>query len=682
MTAMTIEETRHEDEKCMADAHSVAPQKAEFTALENTEKDKKLDVKTDIEPCALDAIPYAPFTCAKEGKVAEPWLPTTLRVIEAALVKATPVLDRTLRPILSLLLRTLMPLISPGLPGAHTLRPLCPAALSRTPTVQTLLPIIAPLLPPTFAPSFLDHPACKRNLSYEALRWEVVSRGEGRVVDNDVMLVDTGAFTGRCPKDRYVVDAGEAHRRVGWGEVNIPLKEATFDEVYAECARRLWGLKTVYVFDGFVGASKSSRLAVRVVTELAWHHHFCTNMFRRPTNEELAEFCPDITILNSGPDGFARWREAGLRSATCVALDLNRRMGVIMGTQYSGEMKKGAFSMMNYLLPRQGTMSMHCSATVGAAGDAAIFFGLSGTGKTTLSADPERLLVGDDEHGWDEEGVFNLEGGCYAKLIDLDPLKEALIHAAVRRNALLENVVVDASGMCNYCDKSRTENTRCSYPMWHIPSHVPGGCAGHPRSVIFLTCDAFGVLPPVSVLSEEQALYHFVSGYTAKVAGTEQGVVQPTATFSTCFGGAFMTLPARAYAELFMRKLQRHGIPGVYLVNTGWTGGGYGVGRRMDITATRQIVAAILDGSIREAELTLPDPVFQLRKPRTLRGLDPQVLDPSKAWEDGLAFHDTCAKLCELFTANFMNTLYAATTQQAQDLEMKMNKDTLVVMST
>lgn len=393
-------------------------------------------------------------------------------------------------------------------------------------------------------PDFLAHPGCRHNVDYDALRDEVLANGEGKVVENDTMLVDTGEFTGRCPKDRYIVDDGEAHKNVGWGNINLPIQKSTFDKIFDLHCKRLQSLDKVYVFEGFVGASKKSRRAVRVVSELAWHHHFCTNMFIRPTEEELENFTPDLTIVNSRAK-FEQWKEEGLRSQTCVALDVNRGLQVVTNTEYSGEMKKGAFSMMNYLLPLEGIMSMHCSATVGPAGDTAIFFGLSGTGKTTLSADTTRYLIGDDEHGWDEDGVFNLEGGCYAKMVDLNPEKEPLIHAAICRDAILENVIVDADGKCDYKDTSKTENTRGSYPMWHIPNHLPEGFAGHPKNVIFLACDAYGVLPPVSKLTKEQALFHLVSGYTAKVAGTEMGITEPTATFSICFGGAFMPCPPR-----------------------------------------------------------------------------------------------------------------------------------------
>jgi len=500
---------------------------------------------------------------------------------------------------------------------------------------------------------YLAHPGSIRNLSYDEMREEVLARGEGRVLEkeNDTILVDTGTFTGRCPKDRYIVDAGAAHDNVDWGAVNIPLAQSSFDTVFNLHQTRIASMEKFYVFDGFVGASPASRRAVRVVTELAWHHHFCTNMFVRAKPEELVDFKPDLTIVNTRAV-IENWKELGLRSETCVALDLNRGLGVVTGTEYSGEMKKGAFSAMNYYLPLQGIMSMHSSATVGPDGDTAIFFGLSGTGKTTLSADPTRFLIGDDEHGWDEEGVFNLEGGCYAKMIDLNPVKEPLIHAAIRRDAILENVVITPDGRCDYMDGSRTENTRGSYPTWHIPNHEPTGKAGHAKNVIFLACDAFGVLPPVSKLTTKQALYHLVSGYTAKVAGTEQGVTEPTATFSTCFGGAFMPLPPRKYAELFQKKIEEHGTT-VYLVNTGWSGGAYGVGKRMDIVATRAIVNGILTGEILESEWTSPDKYFQLSSPKTLPGVDSKVLDPSLAWEDKAAFEATCDKLSKMYSSNF-----------------------------
>ena len=521
-------------------------------------------------------------------------------------------------------------------------------ALRQTRTVSRIIDIEIP--------DFISLPTCEHNMDYDDMREEVLRRGEGKVVENDTMLVDTGKFTGRCPKDRYIVDEGKAHDTVGWGAINLPIKKATFDKIFAMHCDRLKSLDKVYVFDGFVGASKKSRRSVRVVTELAWHHHFCTNMFIRPTEEELEVFkqdgfVPDLTIVNSRAK-FEQWQEEGLRSETCVALDVNRGLQVVTGTEYSGEMKKGAFSMMNYQLPLEGIMSMHCSATVGRRGDTAIFFGLSGTGKTTLSADTTRYLIGDDEHGWDQDGVFNLEGGCYAKMVDLNPQKEPLIHAAIRRDAVLENVIVDADGKCDYFDVSKTENTRGSYPMWHIPNHLPEGVAGHPKNVIFLTCDAFGVLPPVSKLTKEQALFHLVSGYTSKVAGTEQGVTEPTPTFSICFGGAFMPLPARKYAELFEKKIDKHQVD-VFLVNTGWVGGAYGVGKRMCINATRAIVAAILEGNISDADLAEPDANFQLRNPKSLPGVDTSVLNPRDAWADKEAFQAQCAKLRTMYLDNW-----------------------------
>ena len=500
-------------------------------------------------------------------------------------------------------------------------------------------------------PDFLSHPGCRHNMDYDAMREEVLANGEGKVVENDTMLVDTGEFTGRCPKDRYIVDDGEAHNNVGWGAINLPIKKSTFDKIFDMHCKRLQSLEQVYVFEGFVGASKKSRRSVRVVTELAWHHHFCTNMFLRPTEKELENFTPDLTIVNSRAK-FEQWQEEGLRSETCVALDVNRGLQVVTGTEYSGEMKKGAFSMMNYLLPLEGIMSMHCSATVGPAGDTAIFFGLSGTGKTTLSADTTRYLIGDDEHGWDDDGVFNLEGGCYAKMVDLNPEKEPLIHAAICRDAILENVIVDADGKCDYKDISKTENTRGSYPMWHIPNHLPEGFAGHPKNVIFLACDAYGVLPPVSKLTREQALFYLVNGYTAKVAGTEMGVTEPTPTFSICFGGAFMPLPAKKYAQLFEEKIKKHEV-NVFLVNTGWTGGAYGVGKRMDINATRAIVAAILEGRIEEDNLQAPDAFFQLRAPKQLPGVETSVLSPREAWADKAAFDIQAARLRDMFLANW-----------------------------
>ena len=390
--------------------------------------------------------------------------------------------------------------------------------------------------------------------------------------------IDTGKFTGRSPKDKYIVKRAntESERHVGWGSVNQPMKEEVFNELLAECvAHYNKKVPKAYVFDGFCGANPNSRKNVRLITELAWQHHFCANMFIQAKAAELQAFAPDFTIINACNISNANYKKHGLNSEVFVAFDVENKIALIGGTYYGGEMKKGIFSMMNYWLPLQGIMPMHCSANIGKKGDTALFFGLSGTGKTTLSADPNRFLIGDDEHGWDKEGIFNFEGGCYAKTINLREENEPEIYRAIKRDALLENVfLVDKDGkkVPNYDDVSKTENGRVSYPINHIANHVPSSMGGHPNNVIFLTCDAFGVLPPISKLTPEQAMYHFLSGYTAKVAGTERGITKPVETFSACFGAAFMTLHPTKYADLLQKKLKDHGSH-AFLVNTGWSGG-------------------------------------------------------------------------------------------------------------
>jgi len=392
---------------------------------------------------------------------------------------------------------------------------------------------------------------------------------------------------------------------------------------------------------------------VRFISEIPWQHHFVTNMFIRPTSpEELENFEPDFTIINAAAVSNPDWKTDGLNSEVFVGFDIENKLAIIGGTYYGGEMKKGIFSMMNYWLPLQGTMSMHCSANVGKAGDTALYFGLSGTGKTTLSTDPDRQLIGDDEHGWDDHGVFNFEGGCYAKTVDLSEATEPEIFRAIRRDALLENVVIDPeTKVVDFHDISKTENGRVSYPIYHIPNFKPDTMGGHPKVVFFLTCDAFGVLPPISKLSPEQAMYHFLSGYTAKVAGTELGVTEPTATFSACFGAAFMVLHPTKYADLLKKKLQEHGTQ-VYLVNTGWSGGAYGVGKRMSIKATRACINSVLDGSIAQAQLRT-DARFGFEVPLALPGVPSAALNPEELWADKKEFQATADKLSEMFKSNY-----------------------------
>jgi phosphoenolpyruvate carboxykinase (ATP) len=489
------------------------------------------------------------------------------------------------------------------------------------------------------------------NLDYDTLQAHEINRGECKISTSGSAMCDTGIFTGRSPKDKYFVDQAPSNEHIAWGDVNQPISKEIYDELLDLSRRQLSG-KDLYIIDVFAGASPASRRKIRFVTEVAWQAHFVKNMFIRPTEEELEDFEPDFTVYNACRTVDEKYKEHGLHSDVFVAFNVEENTSVIGGTWYGGEMKKGIFSMMNYWLPLEGKLSMHCSANVGAEGDVCLFFGLSGTGKTTLSTDPDRALIGDDEHGWDEHGVFNFEGGCYAKVINLDPKSEPEIFGAIRKDALLENVVADANGTIDYSDGSKTENTRVSYPIEHIDNHKKGLMAGHPNNIIFLTADAFGVLPPVSKLTKEQAMYYFLSGYTAKVAGTERGITEPVATFSACFGEAFLPLHPTEYAKLLGQKIDEHDVH-VYLVNTGWTGGPYGVGKRMSIKDTRACINGILNGSINDAEFeTLP--TFNLAVPKHLDGVaDNEVLNPRNTWEDKAAYDETLANLAGMFVQNF-----------------------------
>ena len=496
------------------------------------------------------------------------------------------------------------------------------------------------------------------NLSYPELFEHEKRNNEGVVVKaeyGDTFAVDTGKFTGRSPGDKWVVknEGSESDKNLWWGSVNQPTTPEVFDDLMAKAVSRFNTLDECYVFDGYCGANPKSQKNVRFVHELAWQQHFVSNMFIRPkTREELVGFKPDFTIINACSEVNDDWEKHGLNSEVAIAFNIEKQVAVILGTWYGGENKKGIFGLMNYWLPLEGHMTMHCSANVGKDGDSALFFGLSGTGKTTLSADPERFLIGDDEHGWDDDGIFNFEGGCYAKTIDLTEKNEPEIYRAIKTDALLENVAVDGDGNVDYFDTSKTQNGRVSYPIYHIENWHEPQMAGHPNSVIFLTCDAFGVLPPVSKLSSGQAMYHFLSGYTAKVAGTERGVTEPTATFSACFGAAFLTLHPTRYADLLQEKLEKHGA-NAYLVNTGWTGGAYGVGERMSIKGTRACIDAILDGSINDAEFT-EDPIFGFDVPRELPGVDASVCNPRDAWEDKGAYDEQARMLAGMFRDNFV----------------------------
>ena len=488
------------------------------------------------------------------------------------------------------------------------------------------------------------------NLEYEELFEHESRNREGRVSANGTMMVDTGKFTGRSPKDKYFVKQSPSGKNIAWGKHNQPVAPEIFDELFAEVTDYLSG-KDLYVTDGFCGSNEKTRKNVRFVTEFAWQSHFVKNMFIRPSDEDLVGFAPDFTIYNASNLPNKEWERHGLNSEVFVVFNIEKNVAIIGGTWYGGEMKKGIFTMMNYWLPLQGILSMHCSANVGKDGDVCLFFGLSGTGKTTLSTDASRKLIGDDEHGWDDDGIFNFEGGCYAKCINLSAESEPEIYAAIRRHALLENVVADEDGVIDFDDRSKTENTRVSYPIDHIDNHESSLKGGHPKNIIFLTCDAFGVLPPVSKLTREQAMYYFLSGYTAKVAGTERGVNEPQATFSACFGEAFLPLHPTEYAKLLGEKMEKYGV-NAYLVNTGWTGGGHGVGKRMSIKATRACVNAILDGSIEKAEFDQTR-WFRLNIPKGLPGVDSAILNPRNAWADKEKFDATANKLAGMFIENF-----------------------------
>ncbi len=494
-------------------------------------------------------------------------------------------------------------------------------------------------------------PVVYHNLSYDDIFEHEKKNGETSLTAQGAMTVDTGIFTGRSPKDKFFVEEPSSKENLWWGDINKSCSEEVFDELYGKVLGHLSG-KPLYVFDGFAGARKSTRLSLRVVSERAWQHHFCTNMFIRPQESELANFEPDFTILNASGLKNEDWQKHGLNSEVFVLFHLAKRIAIIGGTEYGGEMKKGIFSVMNYYKPLEGILTMHCSANVGKdKGDAALFFGLSGTGKTTLSTDPKRPLIGDDEHGWDDEGIWNLEGGCYAKVINLNPDDEPLIYNAIKKDALLENVVVGGDGAVDYSSNAKTENTRVSYPIFHIPNRIESGVAGHPENIIFLTCDAFGVLPAVARLSPEQAMYHFLSGYTAKVAGTERGVTEPTATFSACFGAAFMTLHPTKYARLLGEKMKKHNVK-AYLVNTGWAGGPYGVGNRMKIKLTRSIIDGIFDGSLDHDQYT-HHAVLNLSVPDKMGDVAKDLLHPWESWSSRDDYEAQAKKLAGMFVKNF-----------------------------
>ncbi len=484
---------------------------------------------------------------------------------------------------------------------------------------------------------------------------------KGQLTELDAINVMTGIYTGRSPKDKYIVMDEGSKNTVWWTSDeykndNHPMDEKVWAHVKGLACKELCG-KNLFVVDAFCGANKDTRIAVRFIMEVAWQAHFVTNMFIKPSAEELKDFKPSFTVYAASKAKVDDYKELGLNSDTCVAFNVTSREQVILNTWYGGEMKKGMFSMMNYYLPLKGIAAMHCSANTDMKGEhTAIFFGLSGTGKTTLSTDPKRLLIGDDEHGWDDEGVFNFEGGCYAKVINLDNESEPDIYNAIRRNALLENVTVAADGKIDFADKSVTENTRVSYPIDHIEKivlPVHGKSAGPAaENVIFLSADAFGVLPPVSILTAEQCKYYFLSGFTAKLAGTERGITEPTPTFSACFGQAFLELHPTKYAEELVKRMEKSGAK-AYLVNTGWNG----TGKRISIKDTRGIIDAILDGSILKAE-TKKIPYFDFEVPTALPGVDPKILDPRDTYADAKVWDEKARDLAARFIKNFVKFTY------------------------
>jgi phosphoenolpyruvate carboxykinase (ATP) len=490
------------------------------------------------------------------------------------------------------------------------------------------------------------------NLVAPALFQAAIARGEGIVADMGPFVAVTAPHTGRSPNDKFLVKEPSTEADVDWGKVNQPYSEEKFELLLADVRGYLNGLPDLFVQDLFCGADASHRLSVRYVTPNAWHASFVRNMFIRPDLATLASFAPNFTVLHA-PEFQATPEKHGTRTGTFIVLHLARRMILIGGTRYAGELKKAMFTVMNYLMPKTGVLSMHCSANVGQQGDVALFFGLSGTGKTTLSADPERGLIGDDEHGWSSDGVFNYEGGCYAKVINLSKEQEPDIYATTQMfGTVLENVVLDpATRAVRFDDQSITENTRASYPLHYIRNHVPSGRAGHPTNIVFLTADAFGVLPPLARLTRDQAMYYFMSGYTAKVAGTERGVTEPQATFSSCFGAVFLVWHPTKYAQMLGELIDRHGSR-VWLVNTGWSGGPYGVGSRMKIGYTRAMVRAALSGQL-DHVTTEPDPVFGLHIPSAVPNVPADVLQPRKTWKDGAAYDAQAAKLAEMFRKNF-----------------------------
>jgi len=503
----------------------------------------------------------------------------------------------------------------------------------------------------------LEYNPSYQRLNDAELSPELSGFERGMLTDTGSVAVDTGVFTGRSPKDKYIVRDSKTESTVWWRSEtatvsdNKPLSSEAWEHCMKIAVRQLSG-KKLYVVDCYSGANADTRIKVRFIMEVAWQAHFVKNMFIRPSAEELDSFNPDFVVLMASKAVNPEWQRFGMHSENFVLFNLTENMALVGGTWYGGEMKKGIFSVMNYYLPLKGIAAMHCSANVGSKGDVAIFFGLSGTGKTTLSTDPDRALIGDDEHGWDDAGIFNFEGGCYAKCINLSKEKEPDIYRAIKRDALLENVVVDEKGCIDFTSAAKTENTRVSYPIYHIDNIVrPVSKAGHAKTVIFLSADAFGVLPPVARLTGEQTQYYFLSGYTAKLAGTECGVIEPQPSFSACFGAAFLLLDPLIYARELTRKMKAHGAE-AWLVNTGWNGGAYGTGNRIDLPSTRNIIDAILNRTLDSVQF-VNLPVFNLSIPLSVPGVSPGLLDPRRAWDSPEAWDKAARSLAEKFVKNF-----------------------------
>jgi len=501
----------------------------------------------------------------------------------------------------------------------------------------------------------MKHQYAKWNMSKPGWIERALAHKEGHLMNTGALVIETGKFTGRSPNDRFFVDDEETHDKIDWGKSNMPLSEEKFDALYQKMLNYMGRRDELFVFDGFVGADQAHRMAVRCINQLAGQALFESNLLIEPTEEEEENFNADFTLI-SAPGFLCQPDEDGTNSEAAIILNFKKKIILIAGSRYCGEVKKAIFTAMNYLLPQQNILPMHCSANMGDDGRTALFFGLSGTGKTTLSADPNRGLIGDDEHGWDDKGIFNFEGGCFAKCINLSKEDEPEIYNAIRFGAVVENVIMNDAREPDFYDDTLTANTRVGYPLSYIPNAVVPSVGGHPSTVIFLTADAFGVLPPVSKLEKHQAMYHFVTGYTSKLAGTERGITEPQTTFSTLFGAPFMPLPAARYAELLGERIDKHNCD-VYLINTGWTAGPYGTGHRMKLSYTRAIVTAALNGKLAKT-ICEHDPIFNVDVPTICEGVPSEILIPKNTWTDQDAYDRTAQKLAQAFINNFKKYTY------------------------